>query len=165
MKFINKIPKLIRIIILLIILLALILITLIFVSWKNSGLTFNPTPKMISRIESTGRDATCADLIGKWLIRGDFGTWEFREDGTFVGEQNFFEEYRMVDRYTCDDSTKTANIPFCGPGESGCTVFCCITTRLGRISDDRMVIYEGGYNQDPLELDPITSRVLVIERK
>ena len=165
MKFIKKIPKLLRIIILLIFLLALILIASLFIQMKNIGFTFEPTPNMISRIESAGRDATCADLIGKWSIRGDFMKWEFKEDGTFIGERTFFEEYRMVDRYTCDDSTKTANIPFCGPGESGCTVFCCITTRLGRISDDRMVIYEGGYNQDPLELDPITSRVLVIERK
>ncbi len=161
MKFIKKIPKLLRFIILL----ALLLIALFFIFLKIMEFTLEPTPNMISRIESTGREATCGDLIGKWLIRGDFKTWEFREDGTFVQDYSVLDEFDLVYTYTCDDSTRTANIPFCGPGPSGCTVFCCITTRLGTISDDRMVIYEGGYLQDPLELDPNASRVRVIERK
>ena len=153
MKFIKKLPKLLRLMILLIILLALILIALSFIWGKINGL-IEPTPNMISRFESTGRDATCADLIGKWLILGEATTWEFRENGTFVVEGLFIDEYRMESRYTCNDSTRKAEIPFCGPGASGCTVFCCTTTRLGRISDDRMVIDTG-----------VASRVHVIERK
>jgi len=171
MNFKKKIPRLLRIIILLIILLVLILIAWYFIFLKINGL-IEPTHNMISRIESTGRDATCADLIGKWLILGEAKTWEFGEievrtveindvpklirDGTFVEEPAFFEGYGIEHPYTCDDSTRTAKIPFldtCAPPN---IATCCLTTRLGAISDDRMMIYTG---------DTDAKDVYVMERK
>ena len=110
---------------------------------------------MISRIESTGRDATCADLIGNWRVLGKFMTWEFREDGTFGVEGFLGDVYRIEHPYTCDDSTRTATIPFldtCAPPNTAMLV----TTRLGAISEDRMMIYTG--NTD-------ASDVYVMERK
>lgn len=167
MKFIYRIPRLLRLITLSIVVLALLLIALFFIAMKSIGLTFQPTSNMISRIESTGRDAICADLIGKWLIRGDYRTWEFTNDGTFIEVVDFLNHYRMVERYTCDDSTRTARIPFAGPGAptNGYTAFCCTTVRLGSIAGDRMVIYVGGYNEDPRDFDIGASRIRVIEKK
>jgi len=161
MKFIRKIPKLLRLIILFLIVLALLLIALFFVYLKIMGFTFEPTPNMISRIESTGRDATCADLIGTWSIRGDFKTWEFREDGTFVQDYSVLDEWDLIWSYTCDDSTRTAMIPLVDTAAPPNAPMCCATTLLGTISDDRMVIYMG-YGH---KLDPDAGPVYVIERK
>jgi len=173
MKFIKKIPKLLRFIILL----ALLLIALFLIFLKIIGFALEPTPNMISKIESTGRDATCADLIGKWSILGSPKTWEFGEievrtveiygvsklirDGKFVELIVLWNDYRIEHPYTCDDYTRTAKIPMWDTAAPDYTAMCCLTTRLGAISEDRMVIYMG-YGDN---WDSDASSVFVIKRK
>lgn len=152
MKFLKQVPKILRLIIPLMMLVIglLYFYSSLAIREINLALTIpSPPVELVSEIEITGRDAICADLIGMWSILGRFKTWEFRKDGRFIETQElkftnidgWIGDYRIESKYTCDDSMRTAKIPFPETMAEVGYVNCCSTIRLGAISEDRMVIY------------------------
>jgi len=152
MKFLKRAPKTLRLIIPL---LMLVIGLLCFYSYlairefKLAQTIPSPPVELVSEIERTGRDAICEDLIGMWSILGSLKTWEFRKDGRFIETQelkfskaeDWMANYRIEYKYTCDDSMRTAEIPIPDTIGEPSQFLCCVTIRLGAISEDRMVIY------------------------
>ena len=157
MKFVKQAPKTLRLIIPLLMLVIGLLCFYSYLAIREFTLAQtipSPPVELVSEIERTGRDAICADLIGMWSILGSFKTWEFRKDGRFIETQelkfskidDWMGDYRIEGKYTCDDSMRTAKIPLSETIGEPSQTLCCLTIRLGVISEDGMVIY--GY-RDP----------------
>ena len=166
MKFLKQAPKTLRLIIPLLMLVICVFCLyryLAFREFMSAQTITSPPVELVSEIERTGRDAICADLIGIWSILGSFKTWEFRKDGRFIETQelkfmkmeHWMANYRIESKYTCDDSMRTAKIPFPETMAELGYVNCCSTVRLGAISEDRMLIY---WHTDPDDANVIVRK-------
>ena len=102
-----------------------------------------PTSEIISIIEGSGRDANCADIIGKWFLLDLRDNWEFQAIGRFTATRTFWE--RVWGRYTCDDTNRTVEIPYFGLDEYPSEMIL----HLGSILDDWMIIYSSKDKSNP----------------
>jgi hypothetical protein len=87
-----------------------------------------------------GRNATCADLLGKWSFPVSQTTWEFTESGYFKKRGSLFSA-NFGGEYFCDDNNATADIPYYDYHLD--FSFCCETIYLGKISSDGLIVFLG----------------------
>lgn len=93
----------------------------------------------VTEIESTGRDATCLDLIGTWEFMGSGLRWEFRDDGWYKESNTNFFNNDDSGEYSCDDISRIVLVPDTDE-YVGTYPF---KVQIGKISNGRMVIFLG----------------------
>lgn len=110
----------------------------IFLIQFSDSCSVSPDTETVSEIETTGRDAICLDLIGKWEFVGSSIRWEFTENGRFIEKQTNFLNNDSGD-YSCDETSRIVLVPQ-SDDDVGTYPY---QVQLGKISDGQTIIFVG----------------------